>query len=88
MQNIFLSKAKKYIKILISNLSNDCTLAERHVSVVNYFYFLLDFYHPDRISKELRDDDGNRKFDDEYIVICEEITKLLNSKYTDMKMAD
>ena len=37
------------------------------------FIFL---YHTDKISKD---------FGDEYIVICEEITKLFSAKYNDVK---
>ena len=40
---------------------------------------LCPLYHPDKIDKE--------KFDAKYIVLCEEITKLINLKYGDLKMA-
>ena len=39
---------------------------------------LCSLYHPDRINRE--------KFDAKYIVLCEEIAKIIDVKYQDLKM--
>ena len=45
---------------------------------------VISWYHPDKVTSA-KDADGNRIYDDEDIVIFEEITKCLNSQYENVK---
>ena len=61
----------------VPTLTAESTKTEQNKALVK----VLRFYHPDKITGE-KDDNGITL----YKVKCEEITKLLNSKYTDCKM--
>merc|ERR1719483_337075 len=45
---------------------------------------VISWYHPDKVTSA-KDADGNRIYNDEDIVIFEEITKCLNSQYENVK---
>ena len=67
-------------KSKIPTLTTESTKTEQNKALVK----VMRLYHPDKMNGT--DDKGNNLYDDLYKVKCEEITKLLNSKYEDVKM--
>ena len=67
-------------KSTIPTLEAESTKTEQNKALIK----VMRLYHPDKMNG--KDDKGNNLYDDLYKVKCEEITKLLNSKYQDVKM--